>query len=278
VAYDQGGTFVNDVDVIGTCAFTRNNYSGSVWDLAGDITLYAGGTLILSRTGDAWRNYGMSGPVTLQGDAGIQGGMNDGGKVTYVNSPVSGAFALTMTATGTGTGITVGGSGNWDIAGLAKAGTGKLRMNAPEVCGQTLKVNAGVLELYSGKAQTVTELWLGGVQQLPAGTYGATGSGADFVDDTHFSGSGVVTLAAAVPCTSCPDYLAPVLDELCNMPNATSVPEYKLQVVNLIANTVEAPICDDGAPGAGSEANCEAYLEAEILNETACVLLKALFE
>lgn len=27
---------------------------------------------------------------------------------------------------------------------------------------------------------------------MPIGTYGATGSGADYIDDTHFSGSGTL--------------------------------------------------------------------------------------
>jgi MYXO-CTERM domain-containing protein len=48
--------------------------------------------------------------------------------------------------------------------------------------------------LGAGVNETVGGLVLGGVPQTNAGTYGATGSGATFVNDEYFSGTGVVTL------------------------------------------------------------------------------------
>ena len=41
-----------------------------------------------------------------------------------------------------------------------------------------------------GSAERVQKLYIDGVS-MPRGTYGATGSGAQFIDDNHFSGTGV---------------------------------------------------------------------------------------
>lgn len=49
--------------------------------------------------------------------------------------------------------------------------------------------------LGAGVNEQVAGLVLGGVTQTVPGTYGATGSGATFVNDEYFSGAGVVTLA-----------------------------------------------------------------------------------
>lgn len=100
---------------------------------------------------------------------------------------VNGAHTLTTEVASGYQGYSIiGGNGNWGIAGLTKTGTGLLRLNAPEVVGDVLRINAGKVFVGTGRTQTVTELWLGGVQQTVQGTYGATGSGATFVNDTYF--------------------------------------------------------------------------------------------
>ena len=63
-----------------------------------------------------------------------------------------------------------------DIAGYG----GKIQLNAAETKCQ---------KLYVRDTPEETE-WT----SLPAGTYGATGSGAEFIDDTRFSGTGVLTV------------------------------------------------------------------------------------
>jgi autotransporter-associated beta strand protein len=52
--------------------------------------------------------------------------------------------------------------------------------------------------LGAGVNETVNSLFLAGVQQT-AGTYGATGSGATFVNDEYFSGAGIVTVVTPEP-------------------------------------------------------------------------------
>jgi hypothetical protein len=112
---------------------------------------------------------------------------------------VTGDYILT-TEVGTGyQGYSIiSGDGHWDIAGLTKTGAGVLYANAPEVFGDTLRIVEGRIRLGTGFDQTVTELWLGDTQMTIVGTYGATGSGADFINDTYFQGAagyyGVLTL------------------------------------------------------------------------------------
>jgi autotransporter-associated beta strand protein len=52
----------------------------------------------------------------------------------------------------------------------------------------------GYADLGAGVNEIVHGLVLGGVQQLALGTYGATGSGATFINDEYFAGAGVITL------------------------------------------------------------------------------------
>ena len=44
-----------------------------------------------------------------------------------------------------------------------------------------------------GVSDTITKVYLDG-ESLKRGTYGATGSGARFIDDVHFAGTGVLTV------------------------------------------------------------------------------------
>jgi hypothetical protein len=53
-----------------------------------------------------------------------------------------------------------------------------------------------VVNLNYGGTITVGALVLNGVSQA-SGTYGATGSGADHINDTYFTGAGLVLVAAA---------------------------------------------------------------------------------
>jgi len=56
----------------------------------------------------------------------------------------------------------------------------------------------GFIELQSGVNETVSALFLDGLAQVP-GTYGSSDSGAEHVDNEYFSGTGIITVVAAVP-------------------------------------------------------------------------------
>ncbi len=90
----------------------------------------------------------------------------------------------------------LGCSTNITVAG----GTLELKTAAGIVSdGAVLSVSSGaVVKLGSGVNETVGRLYLGGVLQA-AGTWGATGSGAANLNDTYFTGSGMITVSEGTP-------------------------------------------------------------------------------
>ena len=101
-----------------------------------------------------------------------------------------GSGTLTLSGANTFTGSTTVASG-----GLAVSGGSALSDTA------SLVLQSGQLQLYA--SETVDLLFFGSAQQA-AGTWGATGSAANNIDDTRFSGPGVLTVltgpaAAAAP-------------------------------------------------------------------------------
>ncbi len=83
-----------------------------------------------------------------------------------------------------------------DVPVRLESGAAKLRIGkAGSFCRQYLYLNdhAGSGPKFipaEGTEEVVNKLYVNGVN-MPRGTYGATGSGAQFIDDDHFSGTGV---------------------------------------------------------------------------------------
>jgi autotransporter-associated beta strand protein len=132
---------------------------------------YSGGTLLRGgtlRVTSAFTNQASlgTGNVTLAGDAYADGGGAAFGKLV-LEPGLTNAIA--------------------DTATLSLAGG-----DAPGVA------DDGYIDLGFGINEVVGGLILGGVSQ-PAGTYGATGSGATFLNDEYFAGSGIITVVPAAP-------------------------------------------------------------------------------
>lgn len=90
--------------------------------------------------------------------------------------------------------------GSWQNATAAVIKGGALVLEHSQVLGRDTDVkfektgNAyGKLELAAGASQKCFDLYVDGVRQ-PRGTWGATGSGAQHVDDVRFAGSGVLNV------------------------------------------------------------------------------------
>ena len=121
----------------------------------------------------------------------------------------SGRQTLFLTGVSTSTGtveVVTGGalylaeSGSWCTASKVTVQAGaKLSLNGARKLGTKTDLylaaaNTTVVELpTAGVYQPVHDLYIGGVRQK-SGTWGATGSGAQHVDDAHFTGAGVLTV------------------------------------------------------------------------------------
>lgn len=71
---------------------------------------------------------------------------------------------------------------------------GQLHLTHKDTFGKQVNVSisgSGKIDLAAGIRQRCAAYFLNG-EEMPAGTYGATGSGATYVDDEHFAGAGIL--------------------------------------------------------------------------------------
>ena len=150
-------------------------------------------------------------PQALLHDPALASGVLDGGMLKL------GSGSLALSGANTYNGGTVVAGGTLEAAGNGAFGTGNVTLAAS---GLLLRLDAGVTNaiadsaalslnstvggklLLSGTAgqlqETVGTLDFNGVRQ-PYGSYGASGSGAFYIDDTHFSGTGILFVAVPEP-------------------------------------------------------------------------------
>jgi autotransporter-associated beta strand protein len=142
----------------------------------------AGGAITFTGTdGLINKPFSKAGPGSLT----INDVLEDGTVVTVDGGK------LTLGGTNTYTGdTTVNAGGTLVVDGDSIADAGALKINGSG------KVE--VTEAVDPVVEIVNTLFINGVQ-VAAGTYGATGSGAATVDDTHFAGAGVVQVTTNPP-------------------------------------------------------------------------------
>ncbi len=123
------------------------------------------------------------------------GGVNfstDGHDITVgVNLLASGTGGLTKTGTGK---LTLSGTATYVGKTLVQGGVLSIGSTSALPGGPVEVTNGAAMNLnYSGQIQ-VSSLTLNGVAQ-PAGTYGATGSGATYTNNTYFTGTGRLSVS-----------------------------------------------------------------------------------
>jgi fibronectin-binding autotransporter adhesin len=117
------------------------------------------------------------------------------GNLTLTNAlnDTTGSFAV---SNGT---LTVGNQGTFgsNSTNIMVLGTGTLALQNSAVISDTatLSITDGgaLINLATGVNETVSYLIINDVN-MPVGTYGVTGSGADVIDDVHFAGTGILTI------------------------------------------------------------------------------------
>lgn len=152
-----------------------NTYSGATTINAGIVQVGNGGTTGTTGTGNITNNAEL---VINRSDA-ITVSNIIGGTGTFTQS---GAGTTTLGGTNTYTGLTTVTAGVLAIDGDSISDLGGL------------VINGGKVDVTNN--ETVLTLTFGVTAQAP-GTYGATGSGATFIDDTRFQGTGIVTVVGA---------------------------------------------------------------------------------
>jgi fibronectin-binding autotransporter adhesin len=181
-----------------------------------------GGTLALGAE-NYISNLQMTGGTVSGGELRTWGGtmtFNASSTGAVISSPFSlvggatlsvddGSVADDLTISGVifnGNGITKTGAGTLRLTGVntytgaTNLNQGTLAINGTSIADATnLVINGGIVAVTG--TETVNALFFGSAQQA-SGTWGATGSGAAHIDDTRFSGTGVVSV------TTAPDFSA----------------------------------------------------------------------
>ncbi|BCU78054.1 autotransporter-associated beta strand repeat-containing protein [Luteolibacter sp. LG18] len=161
----------------GTLTLTgSNSYSGGTTIAGGTLRLGNGTTdgMLTAATGVTNNGVLAFNWTTAHTVANVISGT---GSVTK-----DGAGTLTLTGTNTYTGGTTVNAGKIAVNGSSLADSG------------TLVITGGQVDVTG--TEVVDKLFIG-TTAAAAGTYGATGSGAAFIDDAHFTGTGVISVTTA---------------------------------------------------------------------------------
>jgi autotransporter-associated beta strand protein len=170
--------------------------SDRVMNLAGEnatVTFDQSGAGLLKLTSTfVLSGYGASKTIVLKGDAAGAGEI--AGNIVNPYDRVGKAT----------TAITKLGAGTWTLSG-ANTYTGPTKVKGGVVaCSNASSLGGGSLDIGTGAklrlnyvgTRQVAALTLDGGSALPNGTYGSTASPATNEDDTHFSGTGTITVVA----------------------------------------------------------------------------------
>jgi autotransporter-associated beta strand protein len=161
--------------------------------------------------------------------------------------------------------------------GLSKLGLGTLTLYRASTYTGPTKVQAGVLalaiksavgggaldistgaklELYYIGTASVSQLTFNGGAPEPSGTYGATGSGAAHIDDSHFAGTGTVTVSIPTPVLPPSGFTMPGGKPTFQIPNTVVGCQYTLVYKNHLSDPTWTPLSGTGtAPGNGGTIN-----------------------
>lgn len=187
---DIGGSW--DADAL----LDLNGHDQSVGSMRTDPRVSNPGYLAVTSALPATLTVNQSGSYYFMGDiAGAVSLVKNGSATLTLTNPVP------MTTTGNITvnagKLTLGDfSGGFGAATLFRVNGGTLEIRNGTTLPDTAIIRvreAATVSIKDGVTETIDKLFLDGEQQV-AGTWGATGSGADHVNDTYFSGLGMLNV------------------------------------------------------------------------------------
>ncbi|MCU0791998.1 MAG: autotransporter-associated beta strand repeat-containing protein [Opitutaceae bacterium] len=179
-----GGVFVNDPASFGSGQISSNHAGGKIGLASASAASVTMGQAL--NTGTVNADLNLFPGLTIEPGA---------GKTLEATGPVSGTGQLKLVGGGQ---LTL--SGALSYAGDTTVDAGTLRIQSANTANDASAVHIGVidarLDLAFTGSDTVNALYIGSTQQA-AGTYGATGSGATYIDDTRFAGTGVLSVTSS---------------------------------------------------------------------------------
>jgi fibronectin-binding autotransporter adhesin len=227
-ANSKGLTIAGQLTGSGSLTVTRSGGEEGSVKLANNTNTYNGtitlnssgaaaGILVLEANGSATHakiNLASSGShlnvnttnatiAELSGVTGSQISARSAGQVLTVNQITNTTFAGVLGGTGisgsdAGLALVKDGSGTLTLSGInthtgpTTVNNGTLSVTGSSLAdGASLTLNGGQLELTN--TEMVSDLYFGASQQT-RGTWGASGSGAQFIDNSRFSGTGVLNV------------------------------------------------------------------------------------
>ncbi len=175
-------------DGIGTSTLVvgeKTGFTSGVYLQKASATLnFNGGRL---RAGAAGALVSGPGTVNLNGPAIFDTGVF----VNSADSVIAGTGSLSKEGNGT---LVLTNSNTYTGDTTVLSGTLRLSQNSLADA-STVTISGGILDLNFAGMDSVSKLFIG-TEQQPAGTYGSSLSGAENVDDTHFAGSGTLTVTS----------------------------------------------------------------------------------
>lgn len=169
----------------------------------GAVTKSGAGTVLISGTNTSSGALTISAGTVQVGDGTTNGALGTGAITNNATLVLNRSDALSVPNTISGTGslihngagtVTLGGTNTYTGGTTVNAGVLAIDGDSLSDDGQLVISGTGKVDVTNN--ETVQKLFFGASEQA-IGTYGATGSGATFIDDTRFSGTGIVTVTGA---------------------------------------------------------------------------------
>ena len=154
---------------------------------------------------------------SLTGGGALGGNVILGAATLTVGGDGTTPAAFAGNISGVGGGLTKVGGGMLELSGTNTATGATMVEGGVLICDTSISLGAGALFITNGAVlnlnyaddRTVASLMIEGVAQ-PVGIYGSSSSAATTVDDTHFTGTGTVTVSGAAPTPTLTGITGPV--------------------------------------------------------------------